>query len=184
MSGARARRKGDAAAVAGYIADMTTQLESMARAAGLDLLAYVLAMARAEANAARGGAAEEGDQRPQIQGGRWSIRGADRPSPLPAKAVGCDGLCGERVGVRGGVIICFCGGHSPSPHPKPSPREWGEGTRRRCVEPANAIAVALASAPALSPQFARRARRGTAMRLSPRGFTRNRQFADRPVTVR
>jgi hypothetical protein len=65
-SGARARRKGDAAAVAGYIADMTTQLESMARAAGLDLLAYFLAMARAEANAARGGAGEDGDQRPQI----------------------------------------------------------------------------------------------------------------------
>jgi hypothetical protein len=63
---ARARRKGDAAAVAGYIADMTTQLESMARASGLDLLAYFLGMARAEANAARGGEAEEADQRPQI----------------------------------------------------------------------------------------------------------------------
>ena len=65
-SGARARRNGDAAAVAGYIADMTKQLESMARAAGLDLLAYFLAMSRAEANTTRGGAAEEADQGPQI----------------------------------------------------------------------------------------------------------------------
>ena len=39
-------------AVAGYIADMTAQLESMATAAGLDLLAYFLAMARAESEAA------------------------------------------------------------------------------------------------------------------------------------
>jgi hypothetical protein len=38
--------------VAGYIADMTAQLESMATAAGLDLLAYFLAMARAESEAA------------------------------------------------------------------------------------------------------------------------------------
>jgi hypothetical protein len=65
-SKARPRRYGDAAAVAGYIADMTMQLESMARASGLDLLAYFLAMARAEANVARGGAGEEGDQRPHI----------------------------------------------------------------------------------------------------------------------
>jgi hypothetical protein len=41
-----------ASAVAGYIADMTAQLESMATAAGLDLLAYFLAMARAESEAA------------------------------------------------------------------------------------------------------------------------------------
>ena len=41
----------DAPAVAGYIADMTAQLESMATAAGLDLLAYFLAMARAESEA-------------------------------------------------------------------------------------------------------------------------------------
>lgn len=34
--------------VARYIADMTSQLESMAIAANLDLLAYFLAMARAE----------------------------------------------------------------------------------------------------------------------------------------
>ena len=41
-----------APAVAGYIADMTAQLESMATAAHLDLLAYFLAMARAEGEAA------------------------------------------------------------------------------------------------------------------------------------
>lgn len=41
-----------ASAVAGYIADMTAQLESMATAAGLDLLAYFLAMARAESESA------------------------------------------------------------------------------------------------------------------------------------
>jgi len=41
-----------APAVAGYIADMTAQLEAMATAAGLDLLAYFLAMARAEGEAA------------------------------------------------------------------------------------------------------------------------------------
>ena len=35
-----------------YIADMTAQLESMATAANLDLLAYFLAMARAESEAA------------------------------------------------------------------------------------------------------------------------------------
>jgi hypothetical protein len=40
-----------ALAVAGYLADMTAQLESMARAAKLELLAYLLAMARAEADA-------------------------------------------------------------------------------------------------------------------------------------
>ena len=36
-------------AVARYLADMTGQLESMARASKLELLAYLLAMARAEA---------------------------------------------------------------------------------------------------------------------------------------
>ena len=36
-------------AVTRYLADMTGQLESMARAANLELLAYLLAMARAEA---------------------------------------------------------------------------------------------------------------------------------------
>jgi hypothetical protein len=41
-----------APAVAGYIADMTAQLESMATAAHLDLLAYFLAMAHAEGEAA------------------------------------------------------------------------------------------------------------------------------------
>jgi hypothetical protein len=39
-------------AVARYLADMIGQLESMARAAKLELLAYLLAMARAEAEAA------------------------------------------------------------------------------------------------------------------------------------
>jgi hypothetical protein len=38
----------DQAAVAAYIADMTAQLETMAIAARLDLLAYFLAMARSE----------------------------------------------------------------------------------------------------------------------------------------
>jgi hypothetical protein len=40
---------GETAAVARYLADMTAQLESMAGAARLDLLAYFLAMARLEA---------------------------------------------------------------------------------------------------------------------------------------
>jgi len=38
-----------ATAVAEYLADMTAQLESMAVAANLDLIAYLLAMARSEA---------------------------------------------------------------------------------------------------------------------------------------
>ncbi len=43
--------------VARYIADMTTELASMARAARLDLLAYFLSMANAESESiARGGA--------------------------------------------------------------------------------------------------------------------------------
>ena len=50
----------NAAAVAGYIADMTAQMESMAAAAGLDLVGYFLAMARAESEAAAQGAGEEG----------------------------------------------------------------------------------------------------------------------------
>ena len=59
------RRAPDAPAVAGYIADMTAQLESMATAAGLDLLAYFLAMARAESEAAsRGGAGAAGEDAP------------------------------------------------------------------------------------------------------------------------
>jgi hypothetical protein len=41
----------DAVTVARYIADMTAQLETMAIAARLDLLAYFLAMARAEGEA-------------------------------------------------------------------------------------------------------------------------------------
>jgi hypothetical protein len=36
-------------AVAEYIGDMITQLESMSRAAGFDLLVYLLSMARVEA---------------------------------------------------------------------------------------------------------------------------------------
>ena len=39
-------------AVARYLADMTAQLESMARDSKLELLAYLLAMARAEAESA------------------------------------------------------------------------------------------------------------------------------------
>jgi hypothetical protein len=42
----------EAQAVARYLADMTGQLETMARAAKLELLAYLLAMARAEAESA------------------------------------------------------------------------------------------------------------------------------------
>lgn len=41
-----------AAEVARYIADMTAQMASMARAAKLDLLAYFLSMANAESEAA------------------------------------------------------------------------------------------------------------------------------------
>jgi hypothetical protein len=39
----------EATAVAAYLADMTAQLEAMAVAAKLDLLAYLLSMARSEA---------------------------------------------------------------------------------------------------------------------------------------
>lgn len=54
-----------APAVAGYIADMTAQLESMATAAGLGLLAYFLAMAHAESEtAAHIGAGDDGDEAP------------------------------------------------------------------------------------------------------------------------
>ena len=45
------RRPDGVEAVARYLADMTGQLESMARAADLELLAYLLAMARSEAEA-------------------------------------------------------------------------------------------------------------------------------------
>ena len=51
-----------APAVANYIADITAQLGSMATAAGLDLLAYFLAMAHAESEAAsRRGALPDGE---------------------------------------------------------------------------------------------------------------------------
>jgi hypothetical protein len=42
-------------AIARYLAQMTRQLESMARASKLELLTYLLAMARAEAENLRGG---------------------------------------------------------------------------------------------------------------------------------
>jgi len=48
----RTAREPQSPGVAGYIADMTAQLESMATAAHLDLLAYFLAMARAEGETA------------------------------------------------------------------------------------------------------------------------------------
>jgi hypothetical protein len=44
-----ARQHDGTEAIARYLADMIGQLESMARAANLELLAYLLAMARAEA---------------------------------------------------------------------------------------------------------------------------------------
>ena len=47
--GVFARQNDGTEAIARYLADMTDQLESMARAANLELLAYLLAMARAEA---------------------------------------------------------------------------------------------------------------------------------------
>ena len=49
LPSAKAAPAEDAQAVARYLADMTAQLESMARAAKLELVAYLLAMARAEA---------------------------------------------------------------------------------------------------------------------------------------
>ena len=60
-----ARCDAGAPAIAAYIADMTAQLDSMATAAGLDLLAYFLAMARAEGEAAsRAGADADGEDSP------------------------------------------------------------------------------------------------------------------------
>ncbi len=47
--GSKTDEEGDALAMARYLADMTGQLETMARAARMELLAYLLAMARAEA---------------------------------------------------------------------------------------------------------------------------------------
>lgn len=47
---------GDAAAVAAYVAAMTAELSRIARANGLATLAYILEMARLEANAAAGAA--------------------------------------------------------------------------------------------------------------------------------
>lgn len=55
----------EAVAVARYISDMTAQLETMALAARLDLLAYFLAMARAEGEAsARTPPAEQASDAP------------------------------------------------------------------------------------------------------------------------
>ncbi len=57
------------AEVARYIADMTGQLESMAIAANLDLLAYFLAMARAESeSSARAAVASMALSRPDGPG--------------------------------------------------------------------------------------------------------------------
>ena len=47
---ARGLRTRDALDVASYVSDMTAQLEAMALAGGLDLLAYFLGMARSEAD--------------------------------------------------------------------------------------------------------------------------------------
>jgi hypothetical protein len=49
-------RQAEAIAVARYIADLSAQLESMATASRLDLIAYFLAMARAESEACARGA--------------------------------------------------------------------------------------------------------------------------------
>ena len=49
LSEANSAEESGVEAVARYLADMTGQLESMARASKLELLAYLLAMARAEA---------------------------------------------------------------------------------------------------------------------------------------
>ena len=57
----------EAVSVARYIADMTAQLEAMAIAARLDLLAYFLAMARAEGEtSARASAAEPATDAPAM----------------------------------------------------------------------------------------------------------------------
>ena len=103
----------DAPAVASYIADMTAQLESMATAAGLDLLAYFLAMARAESEAASrvdaGAAGEDapvrlkrpivvdgGDARcrarPKRDGRRWLDVGACRRDDAAARPISPDAL--------------------------------------------------------------------------------------------
>ena len=56
--------------VAGYVSDMTAQLEAMALAAGLDLLAYFLGMARSEADHfVRTNACSEGEGSDDEDGG-------------------------------------------------------------------------------------------------------------------
>jgi len=64
MQPSRSDRDSNEVAVAGYIADMTAQLETMATAAGLDLLAYFLAMARAESETAARSASAEAQAMP------------------------------------------------------------------------------------------------------------------------
>jgi hypothetical protein len=58
---AAGERRSQEVAVARYIADMTGQLEAMAKAAHLDLLAYFLAMARAESETAARAVEASGD---------------------------------------------------------------------------------------------------------------------------
>jgi hypothetical protein len=53
------------AAVAQYLADMTGQLEAMARAGKLELVAYLLAMARTEADAIARLSPSETDRKPR-----------------------------------------------------------------------------------------------------------------------
>ena len=63
-SGAGPHRTGDGpAAVAKYLADMTGQLESMARAAKLELVAYLLSMARTEADAIARTSPQDGERK-------------------------------------------------------------------------------------------------------------------------
>jgi hypothetical protein len=70
--------------VAGYVSDMTAQLEAMALAAGLDLLAYFLGMARSEAdlfvrtNAGPDGEAEGGDGDPPSDEGQAAFNSSGR----------------------------------------------------------------------------------------------------------
>jgi hypothetical protein len=74
------RQGADEAAVAGYISEITAQLESMASAAGLDLLAYFLAMAHAEGEAsARAG----GSRAPEAPGPGDPTAGGGRTDHRP-----------------------------------------------------------------------------------------------------
>jgi hypothetical protein len=75
------RQGADEAAVACYISEMTAQLESMASAAGLDLLAYFLAMAHAEGEAAARAAPSRAPQAPDSDGPTAGGGRTDRRSP-------------------------------------------------------------------------------------------------------